>query len=507
MNPGDGLTLTTRLSVFFLTTLALVLAGFALTLYVLASRYLHRQAEERLEATLNTLLAAVDVAPGGLEWEPTERHLNLGPAVHGDNIQWLVRDDQGRIVDRSRQPMAEDFLAEAEPGFHGKEKSTDRLAWQGEQWQFRQRRLEPAGQVSGQPATSQPASKEDLKRYPALSITVGVPLRPVQAAVRSLAGVLTGISLAIWIAALLVGRLVCRRALLPVRRMAAAARGMDAHDLEQRLPALASGDELEDLNHAFNSLLDRLQESFERQRRFSGDASHQLRTPLAAILGQIEVAMRRQRPADEYQRVLATVHQKADHLRRIVDALLFLTRADGEARLPDREAVELKEWLPTQLRTWSEHDRAKDIALECAGGDSCRALAQPVLLSELLNILLDNAYKYSSPGTPIAVRLRREEQAVLLQVEDHGCGIEANDLPHLFTPFYRAAATRRSGIVGVGLGLAIAQRLADACGGVLTVTSRLGQGSCFSLRLRHHEGVKTGMVLDAIELPGASCAT
>ena len=157
MNQGDGLTLTTRLSLFFLTTLGLVLAGFSLTVYFLASMYLHRQAEDRLEATLNTLLAAVDVAPGGLEWEPAERHLSLGAAVHGDMVQWLVRDHQGRIVDRSKQPMAEGFLAEAVSSPLADERSTDGLAWQGERWQFRHRRLEPTVQVTGQLTISQPA--------------------------------------------------------------------------------------------------------------------------------------------------------------------------------------------------------------------------------------------------------------------------------------------------------------------------------------------------------------
>src|SRR5262249_51255839 len=145
-----------------------------------------------------------------------------------------------------------------------------------------------------------------------------------------------GLSLTVWLVALFVGRALCRRALVPVRRMAASAADMDAADLGRRLPAAGTRDELDELSKAFNNLLDRLQESVERQQRFTGDASHQLRTPLTAILGQLEVALRRQRPVEEYEQVLTTVRQKAEHLRRIVESLLFLARADAEARLPDR---------------------------------------------------------------------------------------------------------------------------------------------------------------------------
>jgi signal transduction histidine kinase len=101
----------------------------------------------------------------------------------------------------------------------------------------------------------------------------------------------------------------------------------------------------------------------------------------------------------------------------------------------------------------------------------------------LLNILIDNACKYSRAGTPITIRLQREEQDVCVQVEDQGSGIAESDLPHLFTPFFRSVQTRRLGVEGFGLGLSIARRLAGAFGGVLAVTSRIGHGSCFTLRL------------------------
>jgi signal transduction histidine kinase len=390
---GEDLTLTTRLSLFFLATLAVVLAGFSTALYYLARGHLHQQLEERLDASLNTLVAAVEVGPDGLEWEPAERHVRLGPAAFGDQVVWLVTDEQGQIVDRSKRPGVEDFLLEAAQTLRSSPHSTKRLNWQGERWQCSQRWLHAS-------ALATTKEKNDQPRYPALSITAGASLEPVRGTLRQLAGALIGLSLSIWLVVLFVGRAVCRRALAPVSRMASAARSMDADDFTERLPAANSGDELADLSRAFNCLLDRLQESFERQRRFSGEASHQLRTPLAAILGQIEVALRRERPVEEYRRVLATVGERAGHLRRIVEALLFLTRADAEARLPQLERIALNDWLPGHLQTWAEHERERDIIFEGDSAGAASVEVQPALLGELIDILIDNACKHSPAEQP-----------------------------------------------------------------------------------------------------------
>jgi heavy metal sensor kinase len=482
-NQGDTVTLTTRLSLFFLVTLAWVLVGFSTVLYFLARGHLHQQAEERLEAALNTLVAAAEVGQDGVEWEPAERHLRLGPAALGDQVVWLLSDDQGQIVDGSKQPGAADLLTHAQQSLRSAQRSIKRLDWHGGRWQCSQRRIEPTALAPARAAAARAAQKDEGLKYRALSIMVGVSLDPVRATLRQLAGVLLGLSLAIWLLALFVGRLVCRRALLPVSRMAVAAREMHAEVLGRRLPTSATGDELEDLSRAFNNLLDRLQESFQRQQRFTGDASHQLRTPLAAMIGQMEVALRRERSAEEYQRVLATVHQKAGHLRRIVEALLFLARADTEARLPELEQVNLNRWLPAHLQTWSEHPRARDLLLEYDAAGSDEVEVQPALLGELVNILLDNACKFSRPGTPIRIRLQHEQQDVCIQVADQGCGICQEDLPYVGTPFFRSADTRRRKVEGIGLGLSIAKRLAEVFGGRFDITSQVGLGSCFSVRL------------------------
>jgi signal transduction histidine kinase len=458
-------TLTTRVSLFFLSTLGLVLAGFSVTLYLLAGAYLRGQAAERLQAALNTLNAAAEVGPADIEWELNQRHLNLGPA-----ILWLVNDDHGGLVDQSGEDAVA-LLTEPVAG----PRPAKRLDRQGASWLVQQKVLVPDG------TTSPHHGPDDGKKYPSLRIAASVPLGPMEATLHRLGWVLLGLSLGIWLLVFLAGRFLCRRALFPLTHMAESARTMDAVTADGRLPPAGTGDELDELGQAFNSLLDRLRESFERQRRFTGDASHQLRTPLTAILGQIEVALRRERPATEYQRVLATVRDRAEHLHRIVEALLFLARADSEAPLPDRRQLELSQWLSELVRSQEDVPRAADLLVDSSG--PAWVVVPPVLLEELVNLLLDNARKYSDPGTPITLGLRQEGEFVELSVRDRGAGIAPDDLPLVFTPFFRSDDARRQGVEGLGLGLSIAQRLAHACGATLTATSTVGEGSCFTVRL------------------------
>src|SRR5205823_5591551 len=145
------------------------------------------------------------------------------------------------------------------------------------------------------------------------------------------------ISGGLWLLAAFLGRWLSRRALVPVTSMARAARAIDPSDLNQRLPDPGSRDEVHDLAASFNDLLSRYQEAFARQARFTGDASHQLRTPLTAILGEVEVALRRERSIEDLRAALQKVKGRAAHLGQIVEMLLFLARADAEAITPHLE--------------------------------------------------------------------------------------------------------------------------------------------------------------------------
>jgi two-component system OmpR family sensor kinase len=481
------MTLTARLTGFFLAVLACVLAGFSIGLYCLASSYLHHQTADRLTSALHTLAAAADVGSEGIEWEPSSRSLSLGQDSSPDEIRWLVRDGRGHEVDRSKNLAdieAAGFLNSPEGASNSIDSERSCVFADGATWRLQQTRIAaPANPKSPSPAADEPSTEPAGKLYSQLLLMAGISLAPVEATLRNLALALGGLSLGLWCLAAISGRSLCRQALAPVTRMADTARSMTADDRQARLPTPDTGDELQDLAVSFNGLLARLEDSYERQRRFTGDASHQLRTPLAGMLGQVDVALLRDRSPEEYRRVLEAVRSQVHRLRQIVETQLFMARADAESLKPQMERLDLARWLPTHLESWREHSRWADIAFQNTAPGKIETNAHPQLLAQLLDNLLDNAAKYSSPGTPITVRLTVADGKTECSVEDAGPGIAADDLPHIFEPFFRSAQARRSGVAGAGLGLAVAQRIAAALGGTLRAENLSTGGARLILRL------------------------
>jgi heavy metal sensor kinase len=473
-------TLTNRLTLFFLTALAVVLAAFSIALYSLARSHLTRQVDEHARANLDTLTAALEVEPDGLEWNRRDR--NLWPRRDEPPV-WAVFDAQGREVDG--EPDHVRFLQPYAVAADGERDTRRSAPWQGERWRVYCRTIShPNANILDRRAKPGEPRNPDDERYQTLVFAIAAPLDPAHATARSLAWGLAGVSGAVWLAAACAGRWLCGRALTPLTKMSEAARAFNADDLGRRLPVPATRDELVDLAISFNDLLARLQEAFERQRRFTGEASHQLRTPLAAMLGQMEVALRRDRDPEEYRRVLGSAMAQAGRLRQTVEALLFLARADADAELPGLETVDLVEWLPHHLAgTWKHHPRYHDLRLEQAGGRTLLFRAHPTLLGQAADNLIDNAFKYSSPGSPVTVTLSSASSWATVAVKDEGPGIAEADAGRIFDPFFRTEDARRRGIAGSGLGLAVAERIVRAFGGRIELRCGANNGSVFTILL------------------------
>jgi heavy metal sensor kinase len=466
------MTLVARLSLFFLTALALVLIGMSASIYLIVRSNLTHEFGERFDETFETLTSVAKFGPHGIEWDPTDRRLDFGHDPSGDTAAWQILGADGQSVGLSDEEFAPLFAALPSPASN-KQLQQD-LPWRGETWRIVRRTVHPEA------ASSSAADDHPAPSF-ALIMSVALPLGTELAPLRTLGMTLAGISVTVWLASAIAGKWLCRKALAPVSQMAQTARNISAVDLSQRLPSAITNDELDDLGRAFNDLLDRLQISFQRQQRFTAEASHQLRTPLAAMLGQVDVALRRDRSADEYRRALQSVQRQAEQLKQIIEMLLFLAREDSEAAVPSLERLELRQWVAIQLESWEQHPRVADLRLETSDADAMYISAHAGLLGQAVHNLLDNAFRYSQPGSPVTVRLKANESAISLSVEDRGQGIEVDDLPRVFQPFFRSAAARRRGISGSGLGLAIAQRIAQALRGRLEVQSQPNQGSCFTM--------------------------
>ena len=508
------MTLASRVSAFFLTALAVVLVVFSMTLYWLRAEELDREAEERLASAIATIGVAIEIRDDAVEWEPQRRALFVGGRTREEALPWCVRDPDGHILSRSRPRFSDQFfqlLAAPRPASASAEMQPQDIEWMQQSWRGMQRRFRPgiadsalnvehSPRVPKQPLPDQtnsiasvlnaiPISKAEADDdaefggvFPALVVQVAAPLQLMRGELDRLRLTLAGMSVGTWLLSALVGHWVCRRALRPVSGMAAAAHAIDVNQHQQRLPVSATHDELEELSVAFNGLLDRLHESFERQRRFTGDASHQLRTPLTVMLGQVEVALRRDRTADDYRQTLSVVQRQADQLRHIVELMLFLARADAESQRPDLQRLDLADWLTTHREHWQHQPRIADLRLDIAAESPLWIEAHPALLTQVLNNLVENAFDYSPVGSPVRVHAEHDATHVCLSISDNGCGIPATDMAALFRPFYRSEEARRLRPQGTGLGLAVAHRIVTVLGGDLSAEPHSPRGTTFAIR-------------------------
>ncbi len=316
-------------------------------------------------------------------------------------------------------------------------------------------------------------------------VVVGASLHEVSTTTQTLLAALAvaGV-IAVTLAAVGVGALV-RRGLRPLDAMAAAVEGIDAHDLGRRLALRAPPVEVARLARAFDAMLARLRASFATQRRFVGDAAHELRTPLAAIRGRGDVLLLDPALDGAAREGVALMRDEAARMGRLVANLLLLARGD-EARALDRRPVELDVLLLEVARQARAPAAARGVTVALGHEDQAAAWGDADLLKQLLLNLVDNAVAYTPPGGRVELSLDVDSAQARLSVRDTGPGIPAADLERIFERFYRLdeARTRRSG--GAGLGLAIARWIAEAHGGHIAVESAVGQGSVFTLVLPLH---------------------
>ena len=283
------------------------------------------------------------------------------------------------------------------------------------------------------------------------------------------------------------GYFLARKSLAPVADMARQARGMGASHLGDRLEVSNPRDELGRLALSFNELLDRLEKSFEQQRRFVADASHELRTPVAILQGETEVTLSRpERTPAEYRETLSILRDESQRLAHIIEDLFTLTRADaGQYPLQLRELY-LDELTTDVLRRTRSLAISKGITLTSAIQPELPVQADEDLLRRMLLNLLDNAIKYTPGGGKVNVECRREGDEYVLRVTDTGTGIPAELQSRIFERFFRAdkARSRSEGDTGgAGLGLSIANWIAEAHHGRLALTRSDASGTTFTAYL------------------------
>jgi two-component system heavy metal sensor histidine kinase CusS len=270
---------------------------------------------------------------------------------------------------------------------------------------------------------------------------------------------------------------VTRSGLRPLRQMTNSLTRITPTHLDERLTPAKWPQELRPLAAAFDEMLNRLENSFTRLSQFSADLAHELRTPVANILGESQVALTRVRTADEYRAVVESTVTECERLAGIVDNLLFLARAEGADRqvqvLPfdGRAAIEK---IAAYYQTLAED---RHVAIRCSGAG--QVVADPSLFERALNNLVDNALRFTPDGGEILIAIETNKTQTNVSVSDNGSGIAPEHLPHVLDRFYRADASRSSG--GSGLGLSLVKSIVDLHRGSVRIQSEVGRGTTVSL--------------------------
>ncbi|APT85457.1 histidine kinase [Corynebacterium aquilae DSM 44791] len=291
----------------------------------------------------------------------------------------------------------------------------------------------------------------------------------------------------------IVGFVVIRRSLKPLRTVEEVAKRISAGDLDRRVPAWPAGTEVGQLSEALNIMLARLQQSIvesgekeEQMRRFVGDASHELRTPLTSVRGFAELYRSGAAPDADY--VLTRIEDEADRMSVLVEDLLALTRAEGNKLAAQPvDLLDVAVSVATSLRV-AHPDRIIKVHSDC--DEIPVVLGDEGRLRQVVTNLVNNALVHAGPDAEVTVGLCKDEDYTTVTVADNGVGMSEQDTNHVFERFYRADASRNRNSGGSGLGLAIVKSLVEAHGGVVNVVSAPGEGTTFSVKLPNSAAIE-----------------
>lgn len=274
-------------------------------------------------------------------------------------------------------------------------------------------------------------------------------------------------------------------AVRPIYEVIDQAEEIGARSLDRRIKAYADTVEYRRLVQVLNTMLSRLQGAFESQRRFTADASHELRSPLTAIRGEIEVALRRPRESEEYVDVLESTLEEAERLSRLSEDLLTLARSDSATLRPNPESADLVDIVERVVQRLRARAEDRSVSFRIAGDPEARGKFDPGMVGQIVWNLLDNALKYSPSGETVEVVVEGGADGPTLRVLDSGPGLGGIDAESVWERFSRgdSARTKGSAVSGTGLGLAIVRALAEAHGGTVRAESRPEGGACFTVQL------------------------
>lgn len=451
----NRLSLTARLSLMFMLAVTGVLAAAGFFFNQLSQHHFDEldshTLEEKLHASRRILGGLQDLG----QFDRLEPQLQALLGGHSELVAYIF-DDSGRLYpQRTAAPRVSQTLRQLAQEEDGELREDGRL------WRSKAARLE----VAGQPLT--------------LLLLLDVTVH--SAFLHSLGGWLWGALVLCALLSGLLGWLLARSGLRPLREATQVAASVSARSLTERIPLESAPAELEQLVLAVNAMLTRLEEAFVRLSNFSADIAHELRTPLSNLMTHTEVVLSRARCVEDYQENLYSNLEELQRMSRMIDDMLFLAKADNGLIIPERQKVDLHALCAALLEFYQLAAEERGIRLELAGQATLQG--EPRMLHRAISNLLSNALRYTPDGEVIRVQIAQEADSVRLSIANPGETIATEHLERVFDRFYRADPARREGSPSnAGLGLAIARSIVEAHQGGIRCTSQQGW-TCFTLEL------------------------
>jgi len=324
-------------------------------------------------------------------------------------------------------------------------------------------------------------------RRPSYHVQVGMPTQFVQDDVTKFTRIAVPVAVAIFLLAPLGGAFLSERAIRPLQRLIHTTERLRPSRLDERLEVRGVGDELDQLAAKINHFLDQIAAHLREHRDFVANAAHELRSPLAAILSSVEVALGKARTPEEYQELLYSIDDECRHLSQLVNQLLQLAESESEAQRPAHTLLDLSEIVRRAEEMFGPVAEERSVTLSSEIHEPTQVLGDRQQLRQVITNLIDNAIKFTPAHGQVRMRVQKVPELELVEfvISDSGIGIAAEELPRVFERFYQVDRARsRMGMPrGNGLGLSICEAIVQRHDGTIAVASVLDQGTTFTVRL------------------------
>jgi two-component system heavy metal sensor histidine kinase CusS len=445
--------ITLRLVAMFSAAALIIFSLIGAALYGVLKRELASHQREELNTLVQDMQYMIQRAGDVQRWSHVQTKLETLTPADG-SIRFWVRSEDPRF-------QYGEGPADVEPAERGPD-GLGRLALPGRKY----------------PLSTTAKTIAGFQERPAIRLIVGIDAAPYMHTLNAFAGALVGLSLLGALLVMVLGYWIAQVGLRPLKQLSGEAQAIGPKTLSQRLKNAPLPDELSELALAFNGMLERLEGAYNQLEAFNADVAHELRTPLANLIGETQVALSRQRTAPQFMEVLQSNLEELERLRSIINDMLFLARADQGESATSLASACVTEEISKTIEFFEFVLDESGMNVEVEGDVQARAFIETALFRRAMTNLLQNAIQHSGTGSRIRVQVSEQPTLIQVAVSNPGAPIEEAHLPRLFDRFYRVDAARNdsdpSQHHGHGLGLAIVKAIAKMHDGSVFARSQGG---------------------------------